>query len=289
MSAEPAPPATSAIAAGQAPQAHLLNFFGGYVLGREAGDRGVSTWTLIEVCRRVGIGEHAVRSTLNRMVGKGLLRRERTGRTTVYRLTPRSAAVLRDGARRIWEVGAVRAEGEGAGWTLLAFTLPAPAQRERHQLRSRLMWAGFGLLQAGLWIAPAPADVGALIGDPVLAPHLRIFDAIPHPPTDLPVLSRKIWDLGAVDERYREFITCWADVGPGKTQWGRLPGGPLELQLLLVGEWLGLLSADPRLPADCLPDDWPAAAAERIFRRACELLSSSATDVAEELIAAGRV
>jgi hypothetical protein len=39
-------------------------------------------------------------------------------------------------------------------WTLLSFTLPEFWQRQRHELRTRLLWAGFGPLQGGLWIAP---------------------------------------------------------------------------------------------------------------------------------------
>jgi phenylacetic acid degradation operon negative regulatory protein len=50
-------------------------------------------------------------------------------------------------------MGAVNRHWDGR-WTLLSFTLPESWQRQRHELRIRLLWAGFGPLQGGLWIAP---------------------------------------------------------------------------------------------------------------------------------------
>ncbi len=189
-------------------QALLLNFFAAHVLDRPGGEPDVPTAAAIDVCRLLGIGEHAVRSTLNRMVARDLLDRQRIGRGAVLRLTARSRAVLRDGRHRIDEVGAVRDETE-VRWVLLAFNLPAAAQRERHILRTRLAWAGFGLLQGGLWIAPAPAELSGLVDDPRLAPHLKIFTADPHTDTDIAALAASIWDLDELASAYDAFDDRW--------------------------------------------------------------------------------
>jgi phenylacetic acid degradation operon negative regulatory protein len=266
------------------PQALLLNFFAAHVLDRQGGEPDVPTAAAIDVCRRLGIGEHAVRSTLNRMVARDLLDRQRIGRGTVYRLTARSRAVLRDGRRRIDDIGAVRRERE-VRWVLLAFNLPAAAQRERHILRARLTWAGFGLLQGGLWIAPAPAALAGLVDDPQLGPHLKIFMADPHAGTDIAALAASIWDLHDLASAYRAFIDRWADGDRS----ARTALDPLEGQLLLGYEWLELLRRDPRLPQGCLPPQWPAEKAQEVFEAARAAHARDADLAAAALFAGQRV
>jgi phenylacetic acid degradation operon negative regulatory protein len=261
----------------------LLNFFGAHVLDRAGGEPVVPTAAAIEVCRQLEIGEHAVRSTLNRMVARDLLDRQRIGRETVYRLTARSRAVLRDGRQRIEDVGAVRDESE-VSWVLLAFNLPAAAQRERHILRARLTWAGFGMLQGGLWIAPAPVDLSRLVDDPLLRRRLRIFTADPHPTTDIETLVASIWDLDELASAYRAFIAVWANSRMALS----IGSGSLAGELLLTFEWLELLRRDPRLPRRCLPEDWPAAKAEAVFREARAAYATEAEVAAEALLGAAR-
>ena len=48
-------------------------------------------------------------------------------------------------------------------------------QRQRHELRSRLLWAGFGPLQGGLWVGSSHADVAAVTAGLDLDGHLRVF------------------------------------------------------------------------------------------------------------------
>lgn len=283
MTFDAADPISEEDARAPSAQAALLNFFGAFVLDRP--DRPqVPTSTMIEVCQRLGIGEHAVRSTLNRMVTHDLLRRERTGRITMYQLTERSIAVLRDGRRRIrhestdGEVDAPATDTPPAHaeWTLLAFSLPTTAGPKRHVLRTRLQWAGFGPLQNGLWIAPAPADLSGLIDDPEFAGHLHVFDADTHPVTDMRILASDIWDLDTLAQRYRDFIAEWGGVERAV----RDGADPLRVQLVSGIEWIDLLRQDPRLPAACLPTDWPAAAAEDVFRR----VDKTCTPAAEALV-----
>src|SRR3712207_2435099 len=92
------------------PQSLLLTFFGGYVLGRGV---AVSTGSVLEVLGRVGVSEHAVRSTLSRMARRDLLRRVRHGRQVYLGLTPRSREILRGGGIRIWRTGAVNTPWDG--------------------------------------------------------------------------------------------------------------------------------------------------------------------------------
>jgi phenylacetic acid degradation operon negative regulatory protein len=59
---------------------------------------------------------------------------------------------------------------------------------------------------------------------------------------------------------------------------------PLRTKLLLFTEWLQIVRADPRLPAAHLPAQWPASAAEDVFRAANELVDEPARRMAEQLL-----
>jgi len=238
------------------PQPLLLTFFGGYLLGRGV---HVATSAVIDVLDRVGVSEHATRSTLSRMARRDLLRRVRRGRQVYLGLTARSREILRDGEARVWHTGAVNEHWDGT-WTLLGFSLPESWQRQRHELRSRLLWAGFGPLQGGLWISPSPVDVTAVVGDLQAGGLLRAFEARALPPTDVDGLLRDAWDLPAIAARYLGFVQRWRDPAARPALPDRL-----AQQLALQTDWLQVVRRDPRLPVQHLPEGWPAERAQDLF------------------------
>jgi phenylacetic acid degradation operon negative regulatory protein len=256
------------------PQSLMFALLGRYLLGRPM---AVFTGSFIDVFQRVGVSEHATRSTLTRMSSRGLLQRYRRSRRVYFGLTPRSVTILEDGGRRVWEVGAVNRSWDGS-WTLLAFSLPESWRRQRHDLRSRLLWGGFGLLQSGLWIAPSEVDVVGLIGDLGLHGHVKVFVAHAGKPTDIDELIRDAWDLDGLAARYRAFLGRWDRERP-------LPGATDDLarQLLLATEWLQLVRQDPRIPVEHLPADWPAVRAEQLFQRLHEAWQPAAQAIVERV------
>lgn len=269
--------AGSAAEAAPRPQTLMLTFLGNYVLGSGA---CVYSGSVIEVFGRAGVGEHATRSTLTRMVNRGLLQRRRQGRRMYFGLTERAAAILRDGEDRVWKRGAVNDDWDGT-WTLLAFSLPESSQRQRHDLRSRLAWAGFGPLIGGLWIAPGHADVGAITGDPELGPYVSVFRSTADPATDIDAMVHDTWDLATPARGYRAFLDRWSAFADGAPA----PGlDELAVKLRLLTEWLQIVRADPHLPVRHLPADWPAAAAEEVFRRADARVDARARAQAEALL-----
>src|SRR3954449_3163503 len=187
------------------PQDLMLMLFGTYAL-----DQGVSLGAggIIEALGRAGVSTHATRSTLSRMVGRDLLHRRPVGRKMYFGLTDRSAAILRDGRARIWQDGAVNDRWDGT-WTLLSFSLPESMQRERHDLRSRLAWSGFGPVQGGLWIAPGRVDAAGIVASLGLAAHARIFHATTESDTNLSGLIEDAYDLSELSDRYAGFLSRW--------------------------------------------------------------------------------
>ena len=127
----------------------LLTMLGEYVLPMPG---GVWQETLIGALGTLGHKTHAARQALARSVGAGWLQTERHGRRSRVHLTPDTAEMLRSGAERIYTFGVPWAwDGR---WLLVVLRVPEERREVRHQMRTRLAWAGFGSLGGGLWITP---------------------------------------------------------------------------------------------------------------------------------------
>jgi phenylacetic acid degradation operon negative regulatory protein len=257
------------------PQTLMLTFLGDHVLGR---DVCVFSGSYLDVMARVGVSEHATRSTLTRMVRRGLLRRQRLGRKMYFGLTPHSTEILKDGETRIWGTTPVNTDGDGE-WTLVGFSLPQEWRRVRHDLRSRLTWSGFGMIHSGLWIAPSRVDVTGILAELNLADRVKVFTARLTHPADIGPLLRDAYDLTALAERYETFLRRWDRPEP-------LPNhpDPLARKLFLLSEWLEIIRHDPRLPLRHLPTGWPAPHALQLLQERHAELDHPARLVAEQIL-----
>lgn len=256
------------------PQSLMLAFFGNHFLGRQ--ERCVYSGSIIDVLSRVGVGEPAVRSTLTRMVNRGLLWRQRQGRKMYFGLTPHAIRILQEGDRRIWKEGAVNEDWDGT-WTLLGFSLPDSWQRQRHELRSKLVWFGFGTLYSGLWIAPGRTDVSTTVAELGLTDHVKIFHGQADTGTDIDQMIKESWDLDGIAVRYTSFHERWTAQTDNAAD-------SLGIRLRLVTEWLQVIRSDPRLPAQHLPTSWPAQQAQETFRRVAAQTNASATHMADTIL-----
>ncbi|MGA5758926.1 PaaX family transcriptional regulator C-terminal domain-containing protein [Nonomuraea bangladeshensis] len=257
------------------PQSLMFSFLGIYVLGR---DTAVYSGSVIDVFARLGVSEEAVRSTLTRMVKRNLLARHRQGKKVYFGLTPHATEVLDNGRRHVWERGAVNRDWDGT-WTLVGFSLPGSERSTRHDLRSQLIWAGFGPLQGGLWIAPGAKDVDSMLASLGLGGNVTVLQARAFKPTEPADLVRKAFDTDQIAERYRAFLDRWDTAQP-------LPSAADDLarQLFLHTDWLQLVRQDPRLPAEHLPADWPGIRAETVFHTLAHRYEPSAATLATSVL-----
>jgi len=237
----------------------LLTFFGDYVSGE---DEVVAAASVIELLEAIGVGASATRATLSRMVKRGLLRRAGRGRQAYFGLTPVGLRTVLDGRYRTQVSDVVDRNWDGR-WTLVSFSLPDAAQRERHVLRSRLSWGGFGMLQAGLWAAPRPVAVVDLLSDLQVLTHVNAFRGEPLAPSETGRMVGQCYDLAALSAGYDAFLERWqplADTAAADAH------DPLTARVLLTTDWLLVLRDDPRLPMQLLPDAWPALPALALHR-----------------------
>lgn len=140
------------------PQEVVLGFFGLCVFGQGAtvreADLKVPTRALLSVLGQLDITEAATRTTLNHMVHRGLLTRHKHGRTSALEPTPEVHTLLAQGRDRLFSTAPY--DHDPGIWTVLSCPLPEALRNVRYQLQTRLTWAGFGVVQLHMWVAPRP-------------------------------------------------------------------------------------------------------------------------------------
>jgi phenylacetic acid degradation operon negative regulatory protein len=220
---------------------------------------GVWQEALISALNTLGYKTQAARQALARSVGGGWLRTERHGRRARVHLTDDTRAMLTSGAERIYGFGEPR-PWDGR-WLLVVVRVPEERRDVRHLIRSQLAWAGFGSLGNGLWISPhvdREAEVTRIVRDLSVAELLSFraeFGTIGDPAKAV----ADAWELDAVAERYRDFVSRFGRLS------ARTPEAVFRAQTELVHTWRKVPFLDPDLPAETLPSRWPRTRAHQVF------------------------
>ena len=247
------------------PQSLVLDFLGLCMLGRAqaVGKAGqpVATQVFLAVLGALGVSDSAARTTLNRMVARGLLIRHKQGRTSAFEPTGDTMALLLRGRARMFSPTPF--DHSEDVWTILNCPVPENLRKVRYQLHGRLTWAGFGAVQANLWIAPGRIDVEELLDDVFPAEALGLvqaFHGAPTGPSSPEQLLRAAWDLEALRAAHLGFLDRWEAADAASAE-------ALPQLLLLLDDWGRLLRTDPGLPAAYLDEVWPAERSARTFQR----------------------
>jgi phenylacetic acid degradation operon negative regulatory protein len=253
---EPARPTLSRrhAAGASSARAMLLTLLGEFVLPTDS-----TAWTsaVLAVFERLGVAEKAARQALMRTSNAGWLRPEKIGRRTRWQLTPAAKDLLTDGAERIYSFGP--AQDWDGRWVLVQVRIPETDRRARHVVRTRLTWAGFGSLGAGLWISPHPGreeEAARVLRDAGAGDDAHIFVGRRTGLSDTRAMVAQAWDLPSIEAEYERFIAEFAE---------QVPSDVLVRQLELVHAWRRFPSFDPALPRELLPARWSGAKAARLF------------------------
>jgi phenylacetic acid degradation operon negative regulatory protein len=218
---------------------------------------------LVDLTSEFGVSEAATRAALSRLSRRGGLEGTRSGRTTAYRLAPDLVDLAHRAGRALMRFGAEPTSWDGR-WTCVAVSLRGVDGRRRNVAR-RLRRLGMGMLFDDLWITPHPSVDPVLRAVADLEPGavvvFRAAEVAVPEATDL--LSA--WDLDALRAVHEALI---ASVDHLRERLDRGAMGPAEALIArtdLTVRWRELVSSDPRLPDELLPDDWPRSRARRCF------------------------
>ncbi len=221
--------------------------------------RGGVLWmgSLIEICAQFGITETQVRTAVSRLVNAGRLVGIRDGRRSYYQLAETAREEFDRAARLLYEP-----IPPANGWTILhAREAGSDSLRRTH----------FAALGGGLFIRPKHVHLAS--SEPGIA-----FDAtLAQGGKDMAELVHSLWPLDAYAAEYHAFISRFSPLAE------RLRGGDgiepedhIYVRLLLVHLYRHVLLADPLLPAEIMPQNWPGPAARQLFATAYLALSERA-------------
>jgi phenylacetic acid degradation operon negative regulatory protein len=222
--------------------------------------RGGSLWlgSLIDIMDLFGIDAGHVRTAMSRLTADGWLDRERVGRNSYYRLSPRGERDFAAATRRIYFAAERPFDGR------LRLALLGPDVDDRAAVRPALEGAGFVPLSPTAYVAVAdpPADVARLDGVFLLAAQAGAATR---------AVAATAWKLVSLADAYRGFVDQFGPLVEA------LDGAPLAeadalvARTLLIHQFRRSVLRDPDLPAALLLPDWPGAAARdlaaRIYRR----------------------
>lgn len=192
---------------------------------------------LVRLTSLFGISENRARVALSRMVASGEATSDGAGR---YRLSGHLAArQARQSASR-----AGRTTGYDGSWWLAVVTTSGSTAEVRGARRRALAYARLAELREGVWMRPA--NVAVALPDS-LAGDVELMTAVPPDPE---LLAGRLWDLSGWARHARELLAALHALppdGPGALA----PGFELSAAVLRH------LQADPLLPLQLQPADWP--------------------------------
>lgn len=231
------------------------------VLGEFVLPSGEDVWTstFIDVLARLGVEEKAARQALMRTASDGWLVSERIGRRTRWSLTESAERLLSEGAKRIYGFTGAAADWDNR-WLVILARVPESDRRARHQLFTRLAWAGFGSPTSGVWVSAHPdrvAEAEAVLEQAGILEEAQVFTA-EHTSGDLEKMISQAWDLTILDENYRSFQEQFSN---GTST------DPLARLVELVNAWRHFPWNDPTLPYELLPAGWSGLKAVKLFQR----------------------
>ncbi|MEV7724906.1 PaaX family transcriptional regulator C-terminal domain-containing protein [Streptomyces sp. NPDC087917] len=243
------------------PRSLIVTFHGAY--GRSF-EGPVPVSALVRLLGAAGVDAPSVRSSVSRLKRRDfLLPAKAADGSAAYALSEEARLLLEDGDRRIY--GAPRVSEE---WLVAVFSVPEQERHKRHLLRSRLARLGFGAVAPGVWIAPAQlaGETTRTLERLHLTAYVELFRGahLGFAPTAEAVA--RWWDLAALAKQHEEFLDLHEpalralQTGPEPT-----PEAAYRTYLLALDTWRRLPYADPGLPRDLLPADWPGDRSAAVF------------------------
>ncbi|GAB3577516.1 PaaX family transcriptional regulator C-terminal domain-containing protein [Amycolatopsis endophytica] len=220
---------------------------------------------LVDLLREFGLTESAARAAIQRAAARDLVVTSKNGRKTAYGVPERTHRMIINHLRRLLDFGAEDRKWDGR-WTFAMFSVPEAQREDRRTLRSRLRWLGFGPLYDGVWVSPWDRTGDALrvlrtlgVGTATVA-RAEVAEDAPEAGNPL-----RAWNLDELRKSYLDFLARYADLHARVTAGEAGPAEALAGRTRLMTEWRTFPDADPDLPGELLPVDWPRIRARRRF------------------------
>lgn len=238
----------------------LFDVYGDHLRGR--GDQAPVA-SLIRLLDPVGVAAPAVRTAISRMVSEHWLEPVVLDVGRGYRATERATRRLDEAADRIYR----QTDRAWDGSWQLVFVDPPQDRAARVRLRADLTFMGYAELAGDVWVSPFPRrELASVLEHSGASARTARADRFDPPPTEA-------WDLTALRAAYDAWPAAAAAlVARHENAHDDPDKGAFAARFHLVHEWRKFLFADPGLPDELLPADWPGRLASDTFDRASSRL-----------------
>jgi phenylacetic acid degradation operon negative regulatory protein len=226
------------------------------VFGDSIEPHGGEVWlgSLAGLVAPLGISERLVRTSLNRLVGEGLLAPRRIGRRSFYSVTPTAHHEFWSVEDRIYQRHRRPWDGR---WTILVET-NGMGGGARADLRQRLGWLGFASLSPGVQLCPTDrtADLEVLLDELHLTGQVAVFRGEADAGLGLADLrlAQRTSDLDALEPSYQAFLRHFGRAAQATGE--AVPETAFLVRTLLVHAYRRIALREPELPAGLWPDAW---------------------------------
>ena len=236
------------------------------VLGQWVGPNDTPVWTatLVGALEALGIESRAARQAVNRTAADGWLEGESVGRYTRWRLTSSGRRMIGSAVPRVQRSIVADQKWDGT-FLLLTLTGTALDRESRERLAVGLDFEGFGTLGTGTWVA---VGEGSREGAEVvltacgLQDEALLFRATTVEGAETPAeVVAMAWDLGTAAAAHEAFVEQFETAVPADA------AEAFALRTRMAHEWRHILSVDPSLPPELLPEDWIGTRARKVFQR----------------------
>lgn len=206
----------------------------------------LTTRALVGSAALLGVTPGTARVAISRMVAAGELETTADG----YRL---AGHLLQRQARQDLSRSGPPARWNGRWRTALVPAEARPAA-DRAELRRAMVALRHGELRDGVWLRPDNLPAGALAWAEGVADRQTITIVGQLDGDDGTGLAARLWDLSAWAA---EATRLRAELAPLQARLDRGDSEALALGFVVAAATLRHLQADPLLPAELLPGDWP--------------------------------
>lgn len=139
-------------------------------------------------------------------------------------------------------------------WRIVIFDIPEDKRYIRDRLRIKLKELGFGMIQKSVWISAYPFedDVRDFLEAKNLEMEVYLFLSDSSFFGDVTNLIESVWGIEEINESYKKIISTFKKSANKKK---------------FLDEYLQLLTEDPFLPKEFLPDNWNGDNARQLFKK----------------------
>ena len=220
----------------------------------------------------IGHAASAVRLALFRMVKNGELDARREGRVNFYRLTSFGRAGIESGRQMLF--GSPEREWDG-NWTMVHFHFPTGDRFRRDHMRNILTLEGFGCLGPAVYVHPRDRRLRVLKAmdaeEEGRVEGVVIFRGKCVGGETDEELVRRLWDVGALNQRYETVLRALAPL-ENHSDPGLTAQESFFYRIGVVLLYLGVAWTDPELPESLLPANWLGFKARRTASELYEAL-----------------